>query len=103
MNILGRWTSEDARELRALRAAYGRLQQAYHDKSEEAEREKERAARAGLMATEPCPMCEEYERERNNALLDLDTLRADLEHEQKARHLMEELGFAGIRADGEST
>lgn len=50
------------RECRDLRRAYGKLLQAY-DKA----------------TNEPCPMCEELERERNNAILDLDTCKADLD------------------------
>ena len=50
----------------------------------------------------PCPMCDEMERERNNALLDLDTLRADLDHERDTRQLMERLGFSDVSADGDA-
>lgn len=51
----------------------------------------------------PCVLCEEAIRERNNAVLDLDTLKADLDVERQARRLMETLGFAGIGADGDPT
>ena len=50
------------RECRDLRRAYRDLLEAYNKAT-----------------TDPCPMCEELERERNNALLDLDTAKADLD------------------------
>lgn len=47
---------------RDLRRAYRQLLEAYND-----------------AVNARCPMCEEMERERNNALLDLDTAKADLD------------------------
>ena len=63
-------------ECRHLRKAYRTLLEAY-DKA----------------TSEPCPMCEEMERERNNALLELDIMRADLDDAHAGRVLAEQLCF----------
>lgn len=62
------------RECRDLRKAYRNLLEAY-DKA----------------TSEPCPMCEEMERERNDAILERDIMRADLDDAHAARILAEQL------------
>lgn len=59
------------RELRDLQRAYRSLLYAYHT-------EQQRAARAVLAATEPCLRCETSERERGEAVRELDEVRAAL-------------------------
>jgi hypothetical protein len=46
--------------------------------------EQARSAHAALLLTEPCPMCHELERERNNAQLELENTKADLDDTRAA-------------------
>jgi hypothetical protein len=50
----------------------------------ERDTERQRAATAALLLTEPCPMCHELERERNNAQLELENTKADLDDTRAA-------------------
>ena len=59
------------RELRDLQRAYRSLLYAYHT-------ERQRAATAVLAATEPCLRCETSEHERDEAVRELDEVRAAL-------------------------
>ena len=77
------------RENRELRRKYQQLSGQYYDTAAALEREQERSSRAFLAATEPCPMCEEVERERNDALLEADTAKAELDEVRAALHWLE--------------
>ena len=87
---------------RITRDAYDNLVRSHRAALAELERERARAANAAMRLTDPCPMCDEFERERDNAILDLDTMRGDLEHANETNATLEQLLFAGTRADGEA-
>lgn len=69
------------RENDDLRRAYRSLLNSYHD--------------AKQKLAEPCPMCEELERERNNALLELDNAKSDLDDLQATLCWLEGSFFNG--------
>ena len=94
--------SRERRMHRETQAAYASLVIQHRKTLAELERERERSSKAFFAATEPCPMCEEMERERNNAELEKDTALDDLRGSEAVRADLEQLLFGDARADGGS-
>ena len=69
----------ERRDHKETQRAYDELVIAHQRALVSLRQEEQRAADMALHLSEPCPMCSELERERNNAILDLDTCKADLD------------------------
>jgi hypothetical protein len=64
--------------MRSLQHAYDALCDRYRRTLDLLHQEEQRAADMALAATEPCEICEVYQHERDDALLELDEVRAAL-------------------------
>jgi hypothetical protein len=90
----------ERRRHRDTQDAYDNLVVAHQGALRRLQVEEQRATDAVLRLMDDCGSCELLTRERNDALLELDTMRAERDEWQEAAQFMERIGFGSTRADG---